>query len=104
MISEKIVFHLEQKMEFEKFNCFFVDFLRYSFGRIKVISTVSSQVLYQIGLLFTLILRLHKFQYKFCIGQELERFQWWHVATRYDMIQHIMLIWTLHRHENHDGR
>ena len=27
-------------MEFVKFNCFFVDFLRYSFGRIKVISTV----------------------------------------------------------------
>ena len=34
------VFHKEQKMEFEKFNCFFIDFLRYSFGRIKVISTV----------------------------------------------------------------
>ena len=34
------VFHIEQKMEFEKFNCFFVDFLRYSFGRIKVISIV----------------------------------------------------------------
>ena len=27
-------------MEFERFNCFFVDFLRYSFGRMKVISTV----------------------------------------------------------------
>ena len=27
-------------MEFEKFNCFFIDFLRYSFGRIKVISTM----------------------------------------------------------------
>ena len=27
-------------MEFEKFNYFSVDFLRYSFGRIKVISTV----------------------------------------------------------------
>ena len=27
-------------MEFEKFNCFFVDFLRSSFGRIKVMSTV----------------------------------------------------------------
>ena len=27
-------------MEFEKFNCFFINFLRYSFGRIKVISTV----------------------------------------------------------------
>ena len=34
------VFHIEQKMEFEKFNCFFIDFLRYSFGRIKVISAV----------------------------------------------------------------
>ena len=29
------VFHTEQKMEFEKFNCFFIDFLRYSFVRIK---------------------------------------------------------------------
>ena len=27
-------------MEFGKFNCFFVDFIRYSLGRIKVISTV----------------------------------------------------------------
>ena len=27
-------------MEFEKFNCFYVDFLRNNFGRIKVISTV----------------------------------------------------------------
>ena len=34
------VFHTEQKMEFEKFNCFFVGFLRSSFGRIKVTSTV----------------------------------------------------------------
>ena len=33
-------FLIEQKMEFQKFNCFSVDFLRYSFGRIKVISTV----------------------------------------------------------------
>ena len=47
MISEKkimmkscSVFHTEQKMEFEKFNCFFVGFLRSSFGRIKVMSTV----------------------------------------------------------------
>ena len=37
MISEKkdekllSQFHIEQKTEFEKFNCFFVDFLRYSF-------------------------------------------------------------------------
>ena len=34
------VFHTEQKMELEKFNCFFVGFLRPSFGRIKVMSTV----------------------------------------------------------------
>ena len=27
-------------MEFEKFNCFFIDFLRFSFGREKIISTV----------------------------------------------------------------
>ena len=27
-------------MEFEKFNSFFIDFLEYSFGRTKVISTV----------------------------------------------------------------
>ena len=45
MISEKndeklLSFHIEQKMEFEKFSCYFIDFLRYSFGRIKVISTV----------------------------------------------------------------
>ena len=46
MISEKkmmkscSVFYIEQKVEFEKFNCFFIDFIRQSFGRIKVISTV----------------------------------------------------------------
>ena len=48
MISEKnndeifscSVFHIEQVMEFEKFDCFFVNFLRSSFGRIKVMSTV----------------------------------------------------------------
>ena len=34
------VFHIEQKMELEKFNCFFIDYLRNIFGRIKVISTV----------------------------------------------------------------
>ena len=34
------VFHIEQKMEFEKFNLFFVYFLRYSFEGIKVISSV----------------------------------------------------------------
>ena len=33
-------FFLEQKTEFEEFNCFFADFLRYRFGIIKVISTV----------------------------------------------------------------
>ena len=38
MISEKkmmksySVFHIEQKTEFETFNCFFVDLLRSSFG------------------------------------------------------------------------
>ena len=45
MISKKImkscsVFHTEQKMEFEKFNYFFIEFLRSSFGRIKVMPTV----------------------------------------------------------------
>ena len=40
MMKRCSVFHIEQKMEFEKFNCFFIDFLRYSFGKIKVISTV----------------------------------------------------------------
>ena len=34
------VFHIEQKMKSKKFNCFFVNFLRYSFRRIKFISTV----------------------------------------------------------------
>ena len=34
------VFHIEQKMEFVKFNCLSVEFLRYGFGRIKVIWTV----------------------------------------------------------------
>ena len=40
MMKSCPVIQIEQKMEFEKFNCFFIDFLRYSFGRIKVISTV----------------------------------------------------------------
>ena len=40
MMKSCSVVHIEQKMEFVKFNCFFIDFLRYSFGRIKVISTV----------------------------------------------------------------
>ena len=34
------VFHIEQKTEFEKLNCFFIDFLRYDFRRKKVISAV----------------------------------------------------------------
>ena len=40
MIISYSVFHIKQKMEFEKFNSFLVDFLRNNFGRIKVISTV----------------------------------------------------------------
>ena len=40
MMKSFSVFHIEQQTEFEKFNCFFVDFLRYSFGRIKVILIV----------------------------------------------------------------
>ena len=40
MMKSCSVFYIEQKIEFEEFNCFFIDFLRYSFGRIKVISTV----------------------------------------------------------------
>ena len=48
MTSEKkdeklLSFDTEQKMEFEKFNCFFVGFLRSSFGRINVMSTVVTQ-------------------------------------------------------------
>ena len=38
MMKSSSVFHAEQNMEFEKFNCFFIDYLR--FERIKVISTV----------------------------------------------------------------
>ena len=53
MISEKkkkegmkscSVVHIEQKMEFVKLNCFFIDFLRYSFGGIKVILTVVESI------------------------------------------------------------
>ena len=45
MISEKndekfLSFSHRAKDGFEQYNCFFVDFLRYSFGKIKVISTV----------------------------------------------------------------
>ena len=54
MISEKknevkpLSFHIEQEMELEKFNCFFIGFLRYSFGRIKVTSTVIDKTVYTI--------------------------------------------------------
>ena len=37
MMKSCSVFHIDQKMEF---NCFFIDYLRNIFGRIKVISTV----------------------------------------------------------------
>ena len=40
MMKSCSIFHIVQKMALEKFNRFFIDFLRYSFGRIKVISTV----------------------------------------------------------------
>ena len=46
MISEKkmmkscSVFHKVQKKKFEKFNCFLFDFLRSTFGGIKIMSTV----------------------------------------------------------------
>ena len=40
IIKSCSVFHIEQMMELEKFSCFFIDFLRHSFGRIKIISTV----------------------------------------------------------------
>ena len=63
-----------------------------------VAATVSSQVLYKIGLFFTIYL-YDIFQYDFYIGQELERFQRWYLTTRYDMIQLIILMWTLHRHD-----
>ena len=49
MMKTCLVFYIEQKMEFEKVNCFFSDFLRYSFGRIKVISTVVETVVKLIG-------------------------------------------------------
>ena len=42
-MKRRSVFHKEQKIEFEKFNSFFIDFLRYSFGRIKVISTLAER-------------------------------------------------------------
>ena len=40
MMKSYSVFQIERKTEFEKFNCFFVNFLRCGFGRMKVISTV----------------------------------------------------------------
>ena len=40
MMKRCPVFDMDQKMEFEKFNSFFIDFFRNSFGRLKVISTV----------------------------------------------------------------
>ena len=38
--NDENLLSFSHRAEFEKFNCFFVDFSRYSFGRIKVISTV----------------------------------------------------------------
>ena len=48
IISEKIffshiVFHIEQNMKYEKFNYFVVGFLRYNFGRMKVVSAVAER-------------------------------------------------------------
>ena len=43
MMESCLVFHLEKKMVFEKFNCVFIDLLKYSFGRIKIISTTHNQ-------------------------------------------------------------
>ena len=43
MMKSCSVFHIEQKVEFEKFNCFFIDLLRYSFGRINRISVVTER-------------------------------------------------------------
>ena len=40
MMKSYSVVHIDQKMEFVKFNCFFIEFLRCSFGGIKIISTV----------------------------------------------------------------
>ena len=40
MMKSYSVFHREKKMEFERFHCFLINFLKYSFGRIKAISTV----------------------------------------------------------------
>ena len=40
IIKRYSVYHIEEKMELQKFNCFFVDFLKYSFRRTKIISTV----------------------------------------------------------------
>ena len=43
MMNSCSVFHTGQKMELEKFNWFFVDFLRSHFGRIKVMSNVAER-------------------------------------------------------------
>ena len=40
MMKSCSVFHTEQKIEFENFNCFFVGFVRSSLRRIKVMSTM----------------------------------------------------------------
>ena len=40
MMKSYSVIHSEQMMKLEKFNCYFADFLRYSFGRIKFISNI----------------------------------------------------------------
>ena len=40
MMKRYSVFRIEQKMEFGKFNSFLIDFLRFSFVKMKIISTV----------------------------------------------------------------
>ena len=40
MMKRYSVFRIEQKMEFGKFTSFLIDFLRFSFVKMKVISTV----------------------------------------------------------------
>ena len=53
MMKSCPVFHREQKMVFKKFNCFFINLLRYSFERIKVILTVIEKE-YTPGITFNL--------------------------------------------------
>ena len=43
MMKSCSAFHIEQKMEFKKFNCFLVDFLKCNFGLIKFSSTVTER-------------------------------------------------------------